>query len=139
MKTWKSFGSAHSADLTVIGEFKTVEDAKLAEEVVEDFVNAALAASKMSHDPDVTKLIRAWWHRRKLIKAWKDRLPGVDRSGPTLTEFDLGFVKFCGVGLVGTTVTVTVHNIRKLEIRGILKLMLLNSPTEVRIPGGTWP
>jgi hypothetical protein len=135
MKTWKSFGSAHSASLTVIGEFNTVEDAKLAKDVLEDFVIAASIASY----PDVRKFIRAWWHRRRLIKAWKDRLRHLDGSGPTQAEFDMGLHKLCTVGLAGTTVTVTVLHTRTVEIRGILKLMLLNSPTEIRIPGGTWP
>ena len=40
MKIWKSFGSGHSAHLTVIGRFKTIDDAQVAEEVVEDFVHA---------------------------------------------------------------------------------------------------
>jgi hypothetical protein len=135
MKTWKSFGSAHSASLTVIGEFNTVEDAKLAKDVLEDFVNAA---GKVSY-PDVRKFIRAWWHRRKLIKAWKDRLPFVDVRGPTQAEFDMGINIGCAVGLVGTTVTVTASHIRTAEIHGIIKLMLLNSPTEIRIPGRTRP
>ena len=34
MKTWRSFGSGHSAHLTVIGTFKSIEDAELAEKVV---------------------------------------------------------------------------------------------------------
>ena len=44
MKIWRSFGSGHSAHLTVIGTFKTIDDAQIAEEVVDDFVHELMAA-----------------------------------------------------------------------------------------------
>lgn len=136
MKTWKSFGSAHSGNLTVIGEFKNVDDAQLAEEVLGDFVNAALEVDCRRGDNGV--FIRAWWHHRKLIKAWKNRLPDMlSDLGPTRSELMRTDVWVPHVRLVGTTVTVS--GISSLDIRGIIKLMFLNSPTQIRIPGEPRP
>lgn len=39
MKIWKGFGSGHSARLTIVGEFTSVEDAKIMRELIDDFVN----------------------------------------------------------------------------------------------------
>src|SRR4051812_40023141 len=78
MKIWKSFGSAHSSHLTIVGEFATIDDANLAREIVEDFVNAQ------------------WEHRypdnEAFIEAWKDRIPALPFFGPNQPEFELGMI-----------------------------------------------
>src|ERR1051326_6983632 len=38
VKIWRNYGSAHSAHLSVVASFKKVEDAKLAREVMDDFL-----------------------------------------------------------------------------------------------------
>ena len=123
MKIWHSYGSGHSARLTVVGEFKTVDDAKIAEQVVEDFVNGAWE----ERYPDV-----AAFHA-----AWKDRLGGIQFLGPNQTEFDMGIDNGCDVARDGTTLTVS--HIRSAEIGGIIKLMLLKDSAEIKVTGRTGP
>ena len=121
MKIWKSFGSGHSAHLTVIGTFKNIEDAQLAKEVVEDFVNAAWEGRYAD--------IQAF------LQAWEDRLPAVTLLGPTASNFDMGIDDPCNVER--DEQNVTVSSIRSTEIGGIIRLMLLKYPTEIKITGIT--
>ena len=123
MKIWQSYGSGHSAHLTVIGEFANVPDATFAREVVEDFVNGAWE----KRYPDVSA-----FHA-----AWKDRLGGVQFLGPNQSEFDMGIDNGCDIERNGTTVTVS--RIRSAEIGGIIKLMLLKESTEIKVTGTTGP
>ncbi len=123
MKTWQSFGSAHSARLTIIGEFKSVENAELMQEAVEDFVNAA-------------------WEERyanvqEFLDAWKDRIQAVEYYGPHNDDFHIGGDDSCAVTRQGSTVKVT--HVRGYNIGGIIKLMLLGFPGEVKITGRTGP
>ncbi len=121
MKIWRSFGSGHSAHLTVIGTFKNIDDAQVAEEVVEDFVNAAWE----QRYPDV----------QAFLQAWEARLPAVTLLGPTASNFDMGINNPCDVERAKQTVTVS--RIRTTEIGGIVRLMLLKYPTEIKITGIT--
>jgi len=121
MKIWKSFGSGHSAHLTVIGTFKNIDDAQVAKEVVEDFVNAAWE----QRYPDV----------QAFLQAWEERLPAVTLIGPNASNFDMGIDDSCGVER--DEQTVTVSGIRTAEIGGIIKLMLLKYPKEIKITGIT--
>ena len=121
MKIWKSFGSGHSAHLTVIGTFKNIDDAQLAEEVVEDFVNAVWE----QRYPDL----------QAFQQAWEDRLPVITLLGPTASNFDMGIDDPCEVER--SEQTVTVSRIRTTEIGGIIRLMLLKYPTEIKITGIT--
>ena len=123
MKIWRRFGSAHSAHLTVIGQFKNVADAQLAEQVVEDFVNAC------------------WEERypgvKEFINAWKTRLPAIEGLGPNQSDFNMGLDQSCNVKR--SDITVSVYDISSPEIGGIIKLMLLKDPEEVKIEGKTGP
>jgi hypothetical protein len=123
MKIWKSYGSGHSAHLTVIGKFEKAEDAKIARDVVEDFVNGA-------------------WEERypdnaAFITAWKERIPAIPYLGPNDREFEMGVDDAPDVELAGTTLMVS--SIRSHEIGGIIKLMLLKDATEVKVTGRTGP
>jgi hypothetical protein len=121
MKIWRSFGSGHSAHLTVIGTFKSIEDAELAKEVVEDFVNAVWE----QRYPDL----------QAFLQAWEERLPAVTILGPTDSNFDLGIDDT--IAVERDEQTVKVSDIRTTKIEGIIKLMLLKYPTEIKITGIT--
>ena len=123
MKVWRGFGSAHSAQLTVIGKFKNANGAQLAEQVVEDFVNAFWE----ERYPDV----------RAFINTWKTRLPDVVGLGPNQSDFEMGIDKPCNVTRSGNIVSIS--DIRSAEIGGIIKLMLLKDPDEIKIMGRTGP
>ena len=120
MKIWRSFGSGHSAHLTVIGTFKSIDDAQLAEAVVEDFVNA-----ESGRYPDL----------QAFQQAWEERLPAVVILGPTASNFNMGLDNPCEVEREDKTVKVSA--IRSTEIGGIIRLMLLKYPTEIKITGIT--
>jgi hypothetical protein len=123
MKIWRSYGSGHSARLSVVGEFTTVDDAALIRQAVEDFVNGQWAEKY----PDVSGF----------IDDWRERLPGVDGLGPNQSEFDMGLDDSCDVERSGTRVAVS--GIRTNEVGGIIKIMLLKDPTEVKVTGRTGP
>ena len=119
MKIWRSYGSAHSAQLTVIGEFANLDDARFAREIVEDFVNGE-------------------WEKRypdcaAFIAAWKDRLPLLPFLAPREYEFAMGIDSPCEVQQERQTVTVS--DIKAGDIGGIVKLLLLKNPTEIKITG----
>lgn len=123
MKIWRSYGSGHSAHLAVVGKFKTVADAELAREVVEDFVNAL------------------WEERygdlREFLNAWKGRIGGIEALGPNSADMMGGLDNGCDVAREGTTVSVS--GIRSNEIGGIIKLMLLKEADPVTVNGRTGP
>jgi len=123
MKVWKAFGSAHSADLTIIGQFRNEEDALLAEQVVEDFVNAAFE----KHYPDA----------KAFCEAWESKLPGVIGLGPHESDFQLGINTPCTVGREGNRVSVSKLTFPNLN--GIIRLMLLKDATEITVRGRTGP
>jgi hypothetical protein len=123
MKIWQNFGSGHSAHLAVVGTFKNVADAELAREVVEDFVNAV-------------------WEERyndigEFLKAWKDRIQGIEFLGPTSGDMMEGLDNSCDVVREGTRVS--VRGIRSNEIGGIIKLMLLKDAEPIMVNGRTGP
>ncbi|HEY8998681.1 MAG TPA: DUF6375 family protein, partial [Edaphobacter sp.] len=64
MKIWQSHGSGHSAHLAVVGKFKNAGDAELAQEVIEDWVNALW-------DERYSNL-------REFLDAWKGRISGIE-------------------------------------------------------------
>jgi hypothetical protein len=123
MKVWKAFGSAHSADLTIVGEFQSEEDALLMEQVVEDFVNAAFE----ERYPDA----------RGFCHAWESRLPGVTMLGPHDPDFELGLQDTCTVTREGSRVSVS--NLTFPSFDGIIRLMLLKYPTQITVRGRTGP
>lgn len=119
MKIWRSYGSAHSAQLTVVGTFANPEDAAFAREIVEDFVNGE-------------------WERRypdhaAFIAAWKDRLPTLPLLPLRQYEFEMGTDSPYIVQQEEQTVTIS--EIKSGEIGGIVKLLLLKNPTEIKITG----
>lgn len=117
MKIWRGFGSAHSSRLTVIGQFKNVDDAQLAEQLVEDFVNA----SWEERYPGV----------KEFINAWRARLPSVALLNQS--DFEMGIEEACNVKRNDNILSVS--DISSPEIGGIIKLMLLRDPNEVKITG----
>jgi hypothetical protein len=121
MKIWRSFGSAHSAHLTVIGKFKNIDDAKIAEEVVEDFVNAVWEQRYSD--------LQAFQH------AWEERLPTLTLLGPTASNFDMGIDQ--PISVERNRQTVTVSNIVTTELGGIIRLLLMKYPKEIKITGLT--
>lgn len=126
MKIWRSYGSGHSARLTIVGEFKSVEDAELEREALEDFVSAELK----KRYPNV----EAFKH------AWSGRFGNIildSMIAPNESEYVLGVDWEPDVVRRGTTVEVS--GMQTPLLNGIVKLMLLKYPTEIKITGETGP
>jgi hypothetical protein len=123
MKIWRSYGSGHSAHLAVVGKFKNVADAQLAQEVIDDWVNAL------------------WKERysdlREFLDAWKERIGAIEFLGPRSSDMMGGLQDECDVVRDGTTVSVT--RISSNEIGGIIQLMLLKDAEPVTVTGRTGP
>ncbi|HEY0321410.1 MAG TPA: DUF6375 family protein [Pyrinomonadaceae bacterium] len=125
MKIWRSYGSGHSAHLSIVGEFKSVEDAELVRQIVEDFVSADLE----NRYPNAEAFRQAWRSRFGDIVATP--------LAPDQSEYFLGIESPPDVLRRGTTVEVSEMNTTALN--GIIKLMLLKYPTEIKITGETGP
>lgn len=125
MKIWRSYGSGHSAHLSIVGEFKSVEDAESMRQILEDFVSAELE----NRYPNV-EAFRA---------AWRSRFGDIVMTplAPSQSEYVLGIESPPDVVRRGTTVEVSDMN--STELNGIVKLMLLKYPTEIKITGETGP
>jgi hypothetical protein len=125
MKIWRSYGSGHSAHLSIVGEFKSVEDAELVKQIVEDFVSAELK----NLYPNV----------EAFREAWRSRFGDIVMTSlaPTQNEYFLGIESPPDVVRRGTTVEVS--EMHTTELNGIIKLMLLKYPREIKVTGETGP
>jgi hypothetical protein len=125
MKIWRSYGSGHSARLSIVGEFKSVEDAELMKEVLKDFVSAEV--KKRYTDIDGFR------------DAWFPKFGNIIMSSlaPDENEYFLGVDWEPDVSRTGTTVEVA--GMQTTALNGIIKLMLLKYPTEIKITGETGP
>lgn len=125
MKIWKGYGSGHSARLSIVGEFKNAEDAELVERILEDYVNAELE----KRYPDIEAFKNAWSSRFGKIV--------LTSLAPNQSEYFLGIEYAPDITRRDTTVEVSQMSTTALN--GIIKLMLLKYPTEIKITGETGP
>ena len=84
--------------------------------------------------------VNAVWEQRypdlqAFQQAWEERLPAVRILGPTDSNFDLGIDDT--IAVERDEQTVKVSDIRTTKLEGIIKLMLLKYPTEIKITGIT--
>jgi hypothetical protein len=122
MKIWRSYGSAHSANITVIGTFARVEDADVARQLVESFL-------RVDWGDEIT--VEEWFEE------WKPKVPEVQYYGPSRSDFELGIDNEPDISRRGTTVE--IGRIRSTQISGFVKLFMLKGATEVRVTGRVGP
>lgn len=125
MKIWRGYGSGHSARLSIVGEFKNAEDAELVKEVVKDFVSAEVE----KRYPDINGFRNAWHEKFGNII--------LSSLAPDESEYFLGVDWAPDVVRRGTSVEVS--GMQTTALNGIIKLMLLKYPTEIKITGETGP
>jgi hypothetical protein len=125
MKIWRSYGSGHSARLTIVGEFKNVKDAELERQILEDYVNAELE--------------NRYPNAEAFRQAWHPQFGNIILSplAPGESEYSLGIEYAPKVVRRGTTVEVS--SMSTTALNGIIKLMLLKYPTEIKVTGETGP
>lgn len=114
MKIWRSYGSGHSARLSIVVEFKSVEDAELVKEVLKDFVSAEVE----KRYPDINGFRNAWYPQLGNII--------LTSLAPDEGEYFLGVDWAPDVMRNGTTVEVS--GMQTTALNGIIKLMLLKYP-----------
>jgi len=123
MKIWNSFGSAHSANLTIVGEFKREANIDLAERIIRDFVNV-----------DYEKRYK---NISEFYDTWEPNCAPIRALGPSQYDIQIGVEYPCNVNKKDGKITVS--DIRDSNIGGIIKLMLLYDPIEIKITGQTGP
>jgi len=119
MRVWKEFGSSHSGNVTVIGEFTTSQQARDAMPLLEDFV-------------------RAYWEERHpdvngYINAWKEREPNVQSALLTESDYEIGVDNNPDIECSGNQVVIT--HLRSQNVGGIVKLLFSKGMKEIRISG----
>ncbi len=128
MKIWKGFGSGHSARLTIVGEFTSVEDAELMRELVDDFVNGIQNEKYQTME----EFWNAWDKNRVGDFAGMIRWLGANKD-----DFEMGLDDT--VDVERSEKTVTVSGFRTNAVGGVIKLMLCKYPTSVTVTGKTGP
>jgi hypothetical protein len=107
MKIWKEFGSSHSANITIIGEFEDEKSAKIAFDAVEDIVNGSWEERHESGE--------------KLTQHWRDK--GI-KNFPYISEeeYELGLENNADVDMDGKVVKIS--RFYTYNVNGILKVIL---------------
>lgn len=119
MKIWSEFGSSHSGNVTIIGEFNNESMAQQAYNIVEDFVMAA-------------------WEERypnieAFYQAWKAREPRLANAMLNNYDFEIGIDNTPEISIAGKKVQIT--NLRSENISGIIKLFFINDSQKTTITG----
>lgn len=119
MKVWREFGSSHSGNVTVVGQFDSDEKAKAAFPVIEDFVKGAWEGR--------------YENVQGFISAWKARDPNMSYHGLTEDDFQIGVDDAPDVDQAGSKVVVA--NLRSENVSGIVKLLFGHGMKEIQITG----
>ncbi|HTW90584.1 MAG TPA: DUF6375 family protein [bacterium] len=136
MQVWRSYGSAHSADINIVGSFATVADAERAHELLADFLRTAFAATngKSPDDTDLQPVLSNFYER------WKEKDPFIVYHGPSLEEFEgIGWGDDGAAMPEKEGTQVSLRHIRTMDIGGIVKLMLVREAKDVAITGRRGP
>lgn len=119
MKLWKEFGSSHSANVTLIGEFDNEEKAEEAFPLLEDFT-------------------RADWEERyedveAFKQAWATRESNLPRIGINQMDYKIGVDNNPDVEHQGNKVVIS--RLRSENVAGLIKILFLKGMKEIRITG----
>jgi len=116
MKTWYEFGSSHSWNVAIIGQFENNEKAKEAFGIVEDIT----LASWEQRYPSV----------KKFEEKWKDKYPWIPYR-VTQEEFETGVDNTPDIEISGNKITIS--SIRTSNIGGILKVLFQSGAIDINI------
>jgi len=119
MKVWKEFGSSHSGNVTIIGEFSTAEKAETAFPMIEDFV---LGCWEQRY-PDVAGFVETW--------TAKD--PNTPYIGLCEADYEIGVDDDPSVDCHDNQIVVT--SLRSENVSGIVKILFHKGMKEIRISG----
>lgn len=116
MRVWKSFGSAHSSNISIIGVFNEGPELDIAEKIIKDFEFAD------SRYKDV----------HAFCGAWEAACPSLKFMPPPCEDdFSTGINDSYNVKRENGKITVS--HFSTPNIGGIIKLMLMYNPIEIKI------
>lgn len=109
MKIWKEFGSSHSENVSIIGTFSKIEDAKEAFPVIEDFV------------------LGAWEERyaslNEFLEKWSVKFhPDIKYIGLSQSDYELGVDNDPNVNIGEKEINIT--RLRTSNVGGIVRLLM---------------
>jgi hypothetical protein len=119
MKIWTEIGSSHSGNVTVVGTFKTEQDATKAFDIIDDFA-------------------RASWEQRypnaaAFRQAWESRIPDVKILGPNDADFETGIDN--DPDAIHNDDQVTVTSFRSDNVGGFVKILFMLGMEKIEISG----
>jgi hypothetical protein len=116
MKIWKEFNSSHSDDLSIVGTFENVNDAKKAFDIIEDFC----LSSWEERYPSVKEFNKHW-------STFNVNLPYI----LTQDDYQIGVDNEPDIRISGKSIEIT--HLRNDNIAGIIKLMRLAGTESILI------
>lgn len=118
MKIWKEFNSSHSSNISIVGKFADIENAKKAFKIIEDFT----LASWEERYPSIKEFTEYWSvHFSSEIPYW----------GLTQGDFNTGVGNDPHVEIRGNEIRIS--RFQTTNIGGIAKLMLLTGAKNVLV------
>jgi hypothetical protein len=114
MKIWHGYGSDHSANLVMIGEFKTQEDAERAYQLIE--VLRESASSDLSED-----VVHVWARNEQFSDATESKLRELKLN--LISPDDIADFAFLCVSIEKSGATLRLHT-DDVDIGGFVKLMV---------------
>jgi hypothetical protein len=118
MKVWREFGSSHSGNVTVIGEFDSVSEAQGAFPLLEDFVQAAWE----ERYEDVDDFKRAWQEKEQNATYYL-----------TQQDYDIGVDNSPEITWDGAAVV--IGRLRSENINGIVKILFAKGMKKITVTG----
>lgn len=118
MKIWKEFNSSHSSNISIVGTFENVEDAKKAFDMIEDFT----LASWEERYPSIKEFNAHWaanFHADVPYLGLSDR------------DMDTGIDNEPDIKLTGDTITIS--RFRTDNFGGIARLMRFSGARKIVI------
>ncbi|WP_374461816.1 DUF6375 family protein [Chryseobacterium taeanense] len=118
MKIWKEFNSSHSSNITIIGKFEDVANAKGAFKMIEDFTLAS------------------WEERYPSVKEFNDYWainfhPDIPYIGLTDRDIETGIDNYPDITLEGDTIIIS--SFRTDNFGGIARLMRFSGAKKIVI------
>ena len=125
MKIWKEFGSSHSANVTIVGKFSDVKKAALLEEAIRDLCENFDIRECQENAESPSQAFKRKWEEKITIYGFTD------------DDVDIGSQTNTAVNLQGDKLTVQPGD--SSNIYGIIKLLMYNEATEIKMTGPFHP
>lgn len=117
MKIWKEFGSSHSADITIVGEFENQKDAAIALPMIQDLI--------FGHENGIKDM-------KEFHEKWKNNL---NVHGLYLYNHEFNDDPDVTANIDINGENLTVKGYRSSIFEGIIKIMFMCKSKNIQITG----